>query len=331
MITKILAIAGNTFLETIRQPIYGIMLILTTIMMILNVSLAAYTLENDDLFLRDLGLSTLLVSSLFLAAFSAAGVLNREIENKTVMTVISKPVNRTTLILGKFVGLVTALAVAFYIFTIVLLMVMRHEVLQNTTDPWDFPVIIFGFGAVFLTFLIGGYCNFMYGWQFSSTAVSLITPLLSFAYFLVMIIDKEWSFQFPLLGSFQLLAAIFLVMLVVCIFAAIALAASCRLGQVATLTVCMVILMIGLSSDYFLGRHPVEGMGFFGQPSMATKFCWVAYRVVPNFSIFWISDALTSGKLVNFSYLAYALGYAVLYVIAFLMTGIAIFQKREVG
>ena len=88
MFQRFYALALNCFVETIRQPIYGVIMLVTAILMVLNVSLAAFTLENDDKLLIDLGLSTLLLSGLFLSAFSAAGVLSREIENKTVLTVM---------------------------------------------------------------------------------------------------------------------------------------------------------------------------------------------------------------------------------------------------
>ena len=76
MFQRFQTLASNTFLETIRQPIYGVILLATALLMILNVSLAGFTLEDDDKLLLDLGLSTLLLSGLFLSAFSAAGVLS---------------------------------------------------------------------------------------------------------------------------------------------------------------------------------------------------------------------------------------------------------------
>ncbi len=331
MITKIVAIAANTFLETIRQPIYGIMLIVTCMMMVLNVSLAAYTLSDDDIFLRGLGLSTLLLCGLFLASFSAAGVLNREIENKTVTTILSKPVSRPTLITGKFLGLISALTTAFYISTLAMLFVIRHKVMQNTTDPWDLPAIIFGLGPVLLTLAISGFGNYLYGWQFSSTAVFLATPLLTLGYGLVMIIDPEWKLQFPHLGEANLIGAIILVLMLVWIITAVALTVSCKLGQVATLTICVVVLMVGLTSDYFFGQHHLAELSLLDQPGLGSKLAWIAYRLIPNLGIFWVSDAIATGKNLGASYMFSATGYAALYIVAILMIGVAIFQKREVG
>ena len=59
--------------------------------------------------LIDIGMATVFVAGGLLAAFVATGVLTREIENKTALTVISKPVGRPLFVLGKFLGVAGAL------------------------------------------------------------------------------------------------------------------------------------------------------------------------------------------------------------------------------
>ncbi len=330
MIPKIIAIAGNTYLETIRQPVYGIVVGLTYAMMMLNMALAAFTLSNDNLFLRDLGLSTLLVSGLFLAAFSAAGVLNREIENKTVLTLISKPISRPALIVGKFIGLISALTTAFYLSTLAFLLVVRHGVLQNTTDPWNMPVIIFGGGAVLLSLVIAGIGNYWNGWQFSSTLIFLNLGLLTVGALIAGFVDVDWEVH-PIVIEAQLLGSITLVLLMVWIITAIALAASCRIGQIPTLMVCLVVLAVGLTSDYVFGRHQFEDLGLWNQPSVVSMAAWVLYRIIPNLGVFWVADAVTAGKDLSLAYVTSAGVYAGMFICAFLAIGVGIFQKREVG
>ena len=60
----LLAIARNAFLESIRQPIFAVLLIVGILAMVLNVNLAAFTLEDDNKLLIDLGLSTLFLAGL---------------------------------------------------------------------------------------------------------------------------------------------------------------------------------------------------------------------------------------------------------------------------
>ncbi len=322
MLNKLWGIITNSFTETIRQPIYGIMLLVTGGALVLNVALAGYTLDDDNKLLKDLGLSTLLLCGLFLSAFSAAGILSREIDNKTVLTVISKPVGRPLFLFGKFIGLTGALALAFYLTGIIFLLTMRHKVMERASQTFDMPVILFGLGAIVAAILIAAFCNYLYDMQFSSVAIALATPLMGVALLLVAFIDKDWQIQ-----SFgkdfvdgQLVGAVTLVFAMVMILTAVAIAVSTRLGQVMTLVVCTAVLLIGLVSDVMFGQYR-ESM-------MAAQ---LAYWISPNLAFLWVTDALTRETPITFKYVATAFGYAMLLVLAWMQIGIALFQKREVG
>lgn len=336
MFSRLYHIAANTFLETIRQPIYGVVLVASAVMMMLNVALAGFTLEDDDKLLLDLGLSTLLLSGLFLSVFSATGVLTREIENKTVLTVISKPVSRPVLIAGKYAGVLAALVVALYLCFLVFLITMRHQVLQTSRDPWDGPALVFGFGAVGLALGIAAFCNYFYDSDFASAAMALVTPLLTLAVVLIGLWDKSWNLQeyygggtvmvsfygsgVPMGSLFQ---AAFLVALAVMVLAAVALAASTRLSQVMTLLVCVLVAALGLVADFAFGQHSEQSTG--------GGLAWTLYHILPNMGFYWITDAVNSGIPVPGKYITMAAAYTVLQVTAILMIGVALFQRREVG
>ena len=325
MFQRFYTIAANTFTETIRQPIYGVILLATAILLVLNVSLAAFTLDDDDKLLLDLGLSTLLLSGLFLSAFSATGVLSREIENKTVMTVLSKPVNRPVFILGKFLGLLAALAVAFYLCFLVFVLCERHGVLQNSSDPWDGPALALGCGSVFAALGAAGYCNYFYGRDFPTTTMAFLAPLLTVGVLVVGKFDERWE-VIPFLSNFiggQVVLAAYLVFLAIMITASVALAASTRFGQVMTLMICSFVLGLGIASDYAFGQHE--------QSSLVAA---VAYRVVPNIGPFWVIDGLNAAvetTVVTFTYVGYVTAYALLITAGILSLAVVAFQKREVG
>lgn len=325
MLQRYFAIASNTFVETIRQPIYGVILLATAVLLMLNVSLAAFTLDSDDKLLLDLGLSTLLLSGLFLSAFSAAGVLSREIANKTVLTVISKPVSRPLFILGKFSGLAAALVTAFYLSVLVFVLTIRHGVMQNTTDPWDAPVLVFGLGSVVVALVVAGFRNYFYGKDFPTTIFSVLAPLLTVSVLLIGKFDKEWE-VIPFASDFvggQVIIAAYLVLLIVIVTAAVALAASTRFGQLMTLVICTTVLAIGIISDYAFGQYE--------STSWAAVF---AYRAVPNVGPFWVIDGLAAGTInttVTVEYMLYVTAYAGLWTVGILSLAVASFQRRELG
>src|SRR3989304_1690077 len=131
---KLFTIAKNTFIETLRQPIYAIIIVAALLLFFLSPSLTMYSLSDDNKLLRELGLSTLFLTSLFIAIFSASGAVAEEVENKTIITVLSKPVQRPIFVLAKFAGVAAAVALAHYICSIGLLMAIRHGVLESAAD-----------------------------------------------------------------------------------------------------------------------------------------------------------------------------------------------------
>ncbi|MHC4696928.1 MAG: hypothetical protein ACYTFA_09310 [Planctomycetota bacterium] len=325
MIQRFYTLALNTFVETIRQPIYGVILLGTFALLVLNVSLAAFTLDDDDKLLLDLGLSTLLLSGLFLSAFSAAEVLHREIENKTVLTVISKPVSRPLFILGKFTGLIGALMVAFFLNLLVFVLAQRHGVLQNTSDPWDGPVLVFGLGSLVLSLLLAAFSNFFYGKDFPTTWIAGFVPMLTVGVLLVAKLDEEWE-VIPFCSNFvggQVLIAAYLVLLMVIVTAAVALAAATRFGQVMTLVTCLVVLGVGVVADHAFGQH-----------EEVSRAAAMAYRAVPNMGPFWVIDGLyaeSEATAITLRYIIHVTCYATLLTVGILSIAVAAFQKREVG
>ena len=151
-------LARNAFLESIRQPVHAVLICTALFALVFNVNVAGYTLEDDNKLLVDLGLSTLFLAGLLMAAFTATSVLSREIENKTVLTVISKPVPRPLVVLGKFLGVAGAIATAYWLLAVVFLLTVRHRVQSSVREEDIFagPVVTFGLLAILLTFLIAG-------------------------------------------------------------------------------------------------------------------------------------------------------------------------------
>ena len=256
MFGQTLAIIRNTFFESIRQPILLVMLVVGTIGLIFSNLLAGFTMEDDQRMMVDLGLSTVFLCGTLLAAFIATNVLNREIENLTALTVISKPVARPIFVLGKFLGVAGALVLATVYLSFVFLLVEMHGVLQTVRQPIHLPVIVFGVGAGGLGVVAALWCNYFYGKVFSSTVICLVTPLAGLAYLFSLMFDTGFTVQ-PISVSFdgQLWLALTSIMMAILVLTAIAIAASTRLGQVLTLCTTLGIFLLGMLSDWMFGRE----------------------------------------------------------------------------
>ncbi len=264
MPVQLLTIARNAFVESLRQPIMFVLIMVSGILQILNTwgtnfsmgQESATQVKGDDKLLLDIGLATVFGCGTLLAGFVATAVLSREIENKTVLTVVSKPVSRTTLIFGKYLGVTGAISAAITIMLVFLLFGIRHGVLSTAAHEIDGPVLVYSLGAVFLALILGGWCNFFYGWSFPQTFVSILLPLMCFAYILLLGTSKKWTFQ-PLGTDFQsqvFIACLCLAMAIL-VLTAVAVAASTRLNQVMTITVCFGVFVAALLSNYLVGRH----------------------------------------------------------------------------
>jgi len=326
MYKKILTIAKNTFTETLRQPVYAVIIVTALFLFLISPSLAMYTMGDDNKLLREIGLSTLFLASLFIAIFSASGAVADEIENKTIITVLSKPIQRPIFIIAKFFGVAAAVALAHYICTIALLMAIRHGVLLSVNDESDWTVISTVAAVITATFLLSAFFNYVYDWNFPSTAVVLLSIFGTLGMVFLFFIDQNWQFN-PRnngINALDVYGAVLLLFAAI-IIVAIAVAFSARFNIVVTLSACMGISLLGLISDYAFGR--------FADTQLWAR---IGRFLVPNLQIFWISDAIyesteDSKIVVPLKYIAISATYAVCYTTAILASAVALFQKRQVG
>jgi hypothetical protein len=126
--------------------------------------------------------------------------------------------------------------------------------------------------------------------------------------------------------DWRLVPAGILILFALWILSAIALACSTRLDMIATLAICSGVFLIGLMSDYFYMQAGGSVNG--GGPWWASTL----YSVVPNWQLFWLADALETGKnTFQWAYVGKAFGYAVFYCGAALAVAVALFDERELS
>ena len=322
------SIAKNTFVQTIRQPIFGVMIFMMFVVLVISLPLSGWTMgtdyaTTDQRMLENVGLSTLLLMGMLTAAFCASNALNREIEDKTALTVISKPVPRGVFVLGKYAGVAMAVSLAFYLGSLVFLMTVRHRVVSTASTPYDWPVIIIGLAALAIGLLLAGAGNYVFGWTFISAAVISLLISLTVAMGLISIIAKGWRI-IPFTETFsdenirpQLLIGLFLIYQAVLILSAVAVAASTRLGQILTLLVCFAVLVGGSMYPWLIDklteRWPV-----------AEPLGWV----LPNLTSFYPMDWLSNNWDIPLSLVALTTAYFACYGLGVLGLGIAMFQTR---
>jgi len=326
MLGQLLAVTRNTFTESIRQPFLVVWVSVVILLIILAPYLSGYTFDNDNLFALELELSALLTGGLILAAFTASGVISREIENRTVLTVISKPIPRPVFIIGKYMGIVGALILAWWDWSLVLLLVLRQGVFSDASAQWDFPVLVFGSAALLGACGVAALRNYFFREHFGAAFAKWMAILLPVAFLAVLFFSHSFELQDPLAGLLSfwpVYMAEFFILQAVFLFAAIATACSTRLGQVPTLVICILVFLVGLSSDFYFGKLAAD-----------ENAAWWAnglYAAIPNLGFHWLADALISGNVRNMTsvYFVSVPTYSLLLVLAILGLAVALFQTRQ--
>ena len=258
MLTQTLSIARNAFFESIRQPILLVLVLAGMLLLMLSNPLAAFTMEDDQRMLLDIGLATVFTIGILIASFVASNVLGREIENRTALTVISKPVSRPIFVIGKFIGVALAITISMVLLSLVFVMVEQQAVLQTVRTPIHVPVVVFGTLALLVGTGVAVWCNYFYGFVFSSTWLCVTVPCMFIAYVLVLNFGADFSSQdMSFAFRTEIWKALIAIVVSVLILASISIAISTRVSQLGTLSLTFMIFFLGMMSDAWFG-NPIE-------------------------------------------------------------------------
>jgi len=114
---KTIAIATNTFREAIRDRILYLILVFAILMIGSSRLLSLLTVGSEEKIVKDIGLASISLFGVATAIFVGVGLVFKEIEKRTVYTLVAKPIRRSQFILGKYLGLVLVLAVNVAVMT----------------------------------------------------------------------------------------------------------------------------------------------------------------------------------------------------------------------
>jgi ABC-type transport system involved in multi-copper enzyme maturation permease subunit len=119
---KTLVILRYSFLEMILQPIFPTLLTVGASIMIIFGMLPFFTLGEDTQMFKSVCMDVILILVLLITMFGASKSIFDEIEDRTMLTLMSKPVRRWQVILGKYLGIIAAAALGVAILGAILLL-----------------------------------------------------------------------------------------------------------------------------------------------------------------------------------------------------------------
>ena len=138
---KVSAIALSTSKSEISQPLFLLILVGGIVVNVLLIYVPYNTFGEDIKMYKDSGLTLIMVLCALMAVWSASTSIADEIEGRTALTVLSKPISRWQFILGKFLGIVWSVAVLFIVLGTIFLIAVSFKVDYDARESAKLPPV----------------------------------------------------------------------------------------------------------------------------------------------------------------------------------------------
>ncbi len=319
---QFITIAGNAFMELIRQTIFLLLMTVSAAFIIFLSSISYFGFGDEPKLVKDSALAVMLLAGLLGAVLSASSSVAREIRSGTALAVLAKPVGRAQFLLAKYAGLCGALVVLTFVNMLAALLASRMAF--DAYGGTDFLGVGIYVGAVLLAYLAGAFLNFFLRRPFVSGAVLAQVAMVTLAFLIINFLNKKGEIQpFAAGVDWRLVPASVLVLFALWVLAALALLCATRLEMIPTLAVCTGLFLLGLMSDYLFGTAAQAGHWW----------ARILYPIIPDWQLFWVADVLQTDKQVPgmWHYVGTAVLYLVSYVGALLAGALWLFEDRELS
>lgn len=289
---RVLTIAGGTFTQLVRMKVFSFMAIFALLLIGTSFAFADLKTDQELKMLKDVALAAMALFSMLFAIAGTALLIPRDIEDRTLYTILCKPVPRLEYLLGKLMGVVWLLLISLIcmdvLFSAVLHLKEKAIVEQQLS------------GLEFRRF------------QSQEEKEKALTEIMDIS-------QKQglrWNLQAAVVSIFLksvVLAAVALLMSTV--------ASSTLFTIMASLAMMVIGHAQSMAREYLLGEHATEVL-----PRLVAG---VVALLFPDFKTFDIVDAVVMGDSVAFSQVAQMTGLAAVYVTLYVMASWIVFSDKE--
>ena len=173
---RVWAIAKNGFQEVIRDRILYFIGFFSLLLILASRLLPEIAAGTDEKILLDFGIGSIALLSVVIAIFVGTGLINKEIEKRTLLMLIPKPIARSELIVGKHLGLLAVLIVTVGIMMIIYLGMLNFSSIS-------YPIVPLAIAAVYLLLELA--LLIAVAMVFGVFTSSILATLLSFGVYLM--------------------------------------------------------------------------------------------------------------------------------------------------
>jgi len=134
-LARIGALGGNTLTGLVRLKVFYFLLLFALLLIGTSPFLAQLTFQQEFQILKDVSLGAMSIFSSLLAIVATAQLIPRDLEERTIYTILAKPVPRYEYLLGKLVGVLLLLALSILAMSVLFLglLFVRQEILMSET------------------------------------------------------------------------------------------------------------------------------------------------------------------------------------------------------
>jgi ABC-type transport system involved in multi-copper enzyme maturation permease subunit len=172
---QLAAIALSSWRQFSRDRIFYLTFFVAALLIGFSYLLATLTIAESRKILLDFGFSFLSIAGVAIAIFLGVAAVAKEIENRVVYTILSKPVSRVTYLFGKFLGAFAVLAVAQLLLSLTLALIVGMARESLPAGFWPCCLLILFENVILLAVAFLGAIYFS----------SLIAAGITFSFFLV--------------------------------------------------------------------------------------------------------------------------------------------------
>lgn len=317
------AVAQAAYREACRQPMFWVITVSATVLIWFSVGVPYFTFGDDYKMMKQIGFDAVMLSAVLFGVLAASMSISEEIEGRTAVTLMSKPINRRQFLIGKYLGILLACLVMSLVLGWTLnyaLRAMREfDPINNAPDPAD-PTS----GQVEkvvdpLTF------------QAQKTVVPAFEKPVPSATGKALARGCGLWFSDTVAHTFGILLGFGQVMILVAIASALA----TRISFVVNIVLCMLIYFLGHLAPVLV--RVTESAGAAGGAGVGlVGFLGKLFDVVlPALEFFNMGPAIireTPLDLWSFAtYVATVLGYSLIYTAIALLVGLLLFEDRDLA
>jgi len=138
------AIAVNVFRESVRDKVLYNLVAFAILLIGASYLIGQLTAGQDVKIIKDLGLGATSMFGLFIAVFIGIGLVSKEVERRSIYSLLAKPIHRYQLVVGKYCGLVLTLTVNLSVMGLALYLVLAYMAWGVSPDAarvWDAPAL----------------------------------------------------------------------------------------------------------------------------------------------------------------------------------------------